>query len=326
MDSYDNTLESINRLLPKQRRIKLRCESDYYGASRIISSMLKLPFTPKSISTWRHGWAFIKPKYPQQIIGNIKDTKRRFLVGTKEQVRFLRGFGYNAHAVGLPYIYADEVVRGMNIRRISGSLLVMPPHSLPYTEHEWAEEVYVREIIKLKNEFSFIAVCLHSECWNKRLWIDKFQQHNIPVLLGADIYDSNSLIRTSILFNYFENMTTNIFGSHVLYSAYSGCKVSVYGNYLLYKKEDYNKDPFYVEYPYILDYIMKMQYMWPKKMYGFLFRNPVESTVDKEWANKEIGECNKKGYLELAYLLGWTPEQKILRYLRVLKNKCISYT
>jgi len=316
-------LELIKSSLPKIEHTIMRDEADYYGISQLIAKKLSLLLKPKSFAGWKHGWLYMDLKYVEQLTGGNKIHKL-FLVAKKEQALFLKEKGFNAQAVGMPFIYADEL-DNVEIKRYKNSLLVMPPHSLPYTSHSWSEDTYAKNISELKEDFNLIVVCLHYSCVQKNLWIDAFKKYDIPYVIGADATDKNSLIRMSRLFRSFEYMTTNAIGSHVVYASYSGCKVSVYGEYQEYTLDDYKEDKSYQKVPFLLDYNLKAQSEKNvRHLFPFLFTHPKEAQLYQHWAEEELGKSNLLSLKKLSVLLGWTWKLQ-LEYLFIgIPKKIIS--
>jgi hypothetical protein len=192
----------------------------------------------------------------------------------------------------------------------------MPGHTLPYTDHQWDQKTYVDQIVKLKPYFATIVACVHSSCFTKGYWVPYFEKHGIPCIRGADTYDKNALLRLNCIFKSFEYMTTNTIGSHVAYAAYSGCKVSIYGNFFSPSKNDYRDDPFYQEYPKLLDYwIDQSQKSVIEKQYPQFFTNPMEATARKKWGEKVTGSAFKRRPSEIGELLGWSLKRQIRGYL-----------
>lgn len=294
----------IESLLPPVRMVTMRDEADYYGASRIIARSLGLPFKPKSFTGWKHGWLHAPLKYVEQLTGNSRYT--RFLVAAKEHELFLRQHGIEAKAVGMPFLYVDTA-ETKHIKRIPNSLLVMPPHSLPYTKHAWSEELYADQIAALADDFDVIVACLHHSCVQKKLWIDAFEKHGIPWITGADSTDTNALLRMHRIFRSFEYMTTNAVGSHIVYAAYCGCKVSIYGSYQEYTEEDYKHDTAYQKFSLLLEHnLASSTEKSIQKAYPFLFSHPAEAAARREWAAEQLGESNRVSAKKIAKLLGWS--------------------
>ena len=121
---------TLQNALPPVEYVKLKMEPDLYGASRLVSRKLHLPFTPLSFANWLHGWLSTDLKYIEQfgVLSNYK-----YLVATKEHEHFFRKNGKRSKAVGAPFICAKEFDK-VEIKRKKNSLLVMPAHGLSYDE------------------------------------------------------------------------------------------------------------------------------------------------------------------------------------------------
>ncbi|MBK2297087.1 hypothetical protein [Francisella philomiragia] len=204
----------------------------------------------------------------------------------------------------------------------------MPPHSVPHTEHTFDESLYVNEILKIKDHFDFIAVCIHSSCYKKGLWIESFRRVGIPIITGANADDEFGLIRMNRIFKHFEYMTTNTIGSHVLYATYTGCKVSIYSTYQTYSKQDFINDPIYTRLPFLLDYNLEQsEYSNINNKFPFLFTQPQLATQNIEWAEKEAG---KENMIPIKYLAAFlrgsddfsqSTELQIQQYKNFIKDK-----
>ncbi|MBD2544974.1 hypothetical protein [Planktothricoides raciborskii] len=317
----DNLFWLIERLPPVET-IKLRCEPDYYGISHIIAAQTGRKNPPRSFAGWLHGWKFTPSFHVRQLAhwGSYEDMH---LVATEEQVKILNGFGFNkAEAVGLPFIYSDDV----KVQRKQNTLLVMPSHSLSYTEHRWNQEAYVKQVAKLKPYFSSIVACVHSACVSKGYWVSEFEKHDIPWITGASVDDKNALQRMKTIFQSFEYMTTNVLGSHIAYASYCACKVSIYGFYAIYSVKDFINDLFYKENPDLLE---KSQTFWSeewaKNNFPEFFVPPMEAIERQQWGADALGVKYQKSAKEIADLLGWSLSNQVQGYsqlcYRKLENK-----
>ena len=301
-------LTELESSMPLRQSVKLSTEPDIYGLSRLISKSLYMPFTPYSFANFQHGWVYADLEYVEQF-GILNDYK--YLVATKEQEELFKNNNKLAIAVGAPYIYAAEYDK-KKITRKPNSLLVMPPHGLDFTNENWDEQSYVKEISSLNDSFDHIVACVHHSCIKKGNWINEFKKHGISYIIGAQMDDKNALIRMHRLFSSFEYMTTNIIGSHIAYAAYSGCKVSIYGNYAEWKEDGLKDDALYKEYPFILKQKIKSDSKaFVTKKFPDLFLHPKSAKLKIEWAQKELGNKNMKSYIGIASLLGWLPHQQL---------------
>lgn len=300
-------IKELERLLPPVEYVSLRTEADCYGISMQISKQFYLRFSPRSFCSWLHGWMYADLKYLEQF-GLISN--HQYLVATKEQELFFMAHGKNAKAVGAPYIYA-EVFDKIKIQRKSNTLLVMPPHGLPYSTEKWDEETYIKQIYDLKNEFDSIVACIHPSCAEKNSWIINLKKYDIPWIAGADMHDKNALIRMRRIFSSFEYMTTNCIGSHIAYAAYSGCKVSIFGNFAEFTKDDVKEDVLYINYPHVMEHNLQCSTKHSiSNKFPFLFAHPKAAVQHVEWASEQLGaECKISNVL-LAWHLGWFPHQQ----------------
>jgi hypothetical protein len=244
------------------------------------------------------------------------------LVTNEAHVSIMRSFGYTKlAAVGLPYLYANF----FNFERVSNSLIVMPGHTLEYTDHSWNRQAYVDKISTLKQYFDPIIACIHPSCVAKGYWVDEFQKTGIPWITGADANDRNALLRIQCIFKSFEYMTTNTIGSHLAYAAHSGCKPSIYGDYVSHKSEDFEKDPFYRQHPELVEYVVRNSAEEKiRHQYHHLFKHPTDAIECNDWGAEMVGAKYKKNPEEISKLLGWCLYGQIGGYfregLRLLRN------
>lgn len=182
----------------------------------------------------------------------------------------------------------------------------MPAHSLPETKENWDANAYVTYIKSIAHKFSRVCLCVHKSCAEKGNWIDAFSEQGIEIIEGAEERDANSLYRMSLLFNQFEFVTSNTFGSHVAYASYFGCKVSVAGPAEDFRREYYENVLFYKNAPEVLDIVdewYSSNYM--AKVFPQFCVNPWEASLHEDWAAWQLGEQCKKNQKELRRLLGW---------------------
>lgn len=311
--------KNIVNILPPIKKIRLYSEADYYGASSLIAQKLKLPFRLFSYIGWKHGWLYADLKYIEQLTGG--SNYKNYLVANKSDEEFLKLNNIKAKAVGMPFVYVKDIEK-QTIYRYKNTLLVMPPHSLPYTMHEWFEEKYAKEISELSSQFDLIVVCIHKSCIDKGMWVESFKKYDIPFIQGADVHDKNALKRMYRLFSSFEYMTTNTIGSHIPFAAFSGCKVSIYGDYMEYNIKDFNNDKGYEKMPYLYEHNLKYgSAKYVEKLFSEFFVNPKLAIKKKSWANQQLGEVNKVSFFLLAKYLGWMPHIQLLNVIKKVSSK-----
>ena len=311
-------IQQLTQSLPPIVPIKLRNEADYYGISHIIAHDLGLRKAPRSFAYWTHGWVYAEPIESAKEINCWAKPNDVVLVATQKEVDILKLEGYRkAYAVGMPFLYTKEI----EVTRHQRSLLVMPAHSGSQSSIKSDEESYISKLLVLKPSFSEIVACIHSSCVVSNYWISSLEKAGIPWILGASVFDKNSIQKMKTIFQHFEYMTTNTIGSHIPYAAYCGCKVSIY-DYNRFKMENYEKDPWYQKNPDLLwkQYEMCHEEVLARRFPNF-FTNPTEAILHEDWASHVLGKPNHQSPETIAHLLGWRLKEQSLGYL----NYCASY-
>lgn len=207
--------------------------SDLYGAYHVAAQyagiVLPAIYSPKSF--WSHGvngpWENISRE--ALVFLPYYNPDLNVFVARKDQEEYLKSNGYKyAKAIGVPYVYVPP--QGQN--RVSGSLLVMPNHSIQgmMVNDEKSFHIYIDQILDVSSYFDDVTICLHSGCIKNGFWINEFKALGFDVIEGANPTDRNALIRMKSIFEQYEVMTTNLWGSHVAYALAEGCKVSIFGH------------------------------------------------------------------------------------------------
>lgn len=319
MSSTSQIRGHILSTLPEFEHFPRRCEPDAYGASFLIAQKLGLSDVPESTSTWTHGWRD-SDAHPEQIAPQSNKTQTN-LVPTEKHAQKLRSeYSYrNVHAVGCPIIYASP----LEVDRIPNSLLVMPPHTLPYLEDDWNETAYVSVVQKVAENFEHVIACIHRHDIKKGNWVDSFSEAGIPHVPGTRVRDKHALVRLQTLFHMFEAVSTNTIGSHIPYAAYCGCRVSIHGPYAHRSISDFKKDPVWSgEREHVLRHRLRISREEAvREKYPFFFCAPSESETHVEWAEEELGEDCKRAPKELSTLLGWRWHEQALLKLGKCKDQ-----
>jgi FkbM family methyltransferase len=287
--------------------------SSAYGAESITAKYCGIRrLRPPIAGVWTHGWI---PPYlmidPATVINQYNPPKveERYFVATELQREFLMQHGFaDVHAIGLPIVYVSRAP----VWREPGSLLVMPPHSLSYTYHDWDEEGYASAIDSVRKEFSRVVVCIHPSCWSRGYWIGTFQRRGYEIIKGIGAQPQKPALEwLADVLRSFEFVTTNGFGSHIPYAAYFGCKVSIFGPWAGYRLEDFRDAPAYavnrLRYEELLQRTTRHEIA---RQYPFLVREPMRAIQTQEWSKQEVGEKHKRLPAELRALFGWTRKNR----------------
>lgn len=291
--------------------------SALYGLTRQIANKLGMRTHPPNLALWPQGWdshygegdfspleAHMVEVMEGASLWISHDTM--LLLATEAAADWARLYGFKSKAVGLPFCYADHDERS---KRVLGSLLVMPAHGGGVDESARTE--YLEYIKSITQHFSRVVFCLNSDSVSgARGWHKDLDNHGFDFVVGASIFDQNSIPRMRKIFDSFEYMTTNTKGSHLLCASFCGVKVSLAGPFydpFLSRRDTIRRgvrmrggilegdDAYEVTYEH--DYLTR-NYPW-------FFVEPQHATKQEEWAKKEIGFYNKVSFEELARLFGW---------------------
>lgn len=248
--SPDAPATTVPLQLPEPRIVRQFCShangwSDQYGALQLAAAHagLTLPAAYTLRGFWHHGC--LGPWYefdPGMLCSNSAAARTAPLfVARREQADYLQANQYaQPRAIGLPIVYTAPT----GVARMPGSLLVVPTHTLAgdkYPDQELFDR-YADEIAQVAGDFTRVVVCVHPNCRKNGLWVKEFTSRGFEVIYGAQSNDANALVRMRALFEQFETVTTNGWGSHVAYALAFGARVSIGGTEPVRSKEDYLRD------------------------------------------------------------------------------------
>jgi hypothetical protein len=308
--SPSSVRSELDSRLPPVREKELRSWSqtfgtDYYGALEVAAQYCGLSKVPPLLpGSWQHGtippWHRLRPEV---VVYDTPRSMRCFVARSDEEV-FLRDGGYpNVRAVGLPILYT----RPPRLTRIPNSLLVMPTHSLASDVFTPSCEEYVSEIASIASRFDLVAACVSAYCIARNLWAPQFAAHGIEVVRGAGISDIHALDRMRALFESFEYVTTDSYGSHVFYALYFGAKVSIWGTATPVFRENILKDGGWAAYPETVDALFSPEVTEHGERYLRPLRvSPWEAVCDRSLGATMLGEKSMLTPKELREAFGWT--------------------
>jgi hypothetical protein len=255
-------------------------------------------------------WWKIRP----EIIVFLAPRSLSCFVARQDEVNYLREGGYSkVRAIGLPIIYTKPV----GLQRIPGSLLIMPTHSMPLDVRAPSCDKYVEQITSLKGKFSRVVACVYATCITNGFWAPQFEAQGIEVVCGAGTYDANALRRMRALFESFEYVTTDSFGSHVAYALYFGAKVSIWGETTPNYRENVLKDPTWAAFPEAVDRLFSEETQRKAEEYlGPLRVDPWIGVQDVNLGKWLVGHDNKLSPSELRSCFGWTQLRIMLDFIR----------
>ena len=296
--------------------------SHAYGAHLIARAYCGISGSAAAVpGYWMHGWipayhnlhpAFIAlhKKEGQQtdydFDAQIREEKDHTIqwVSREDQAQFLIDHGYqHVRAIGLPITYLETP----DVRRVPGSLLVLPPHS--HKNHgpdDPLAEQYAEMIAGLRGRFTQIAVGLNEDDLAKQQWVESFRRRGIDVFVTTDQGNPDTLTRLRRILSAFEYVTTNGYGSHIALAAYCGAKVSIWGPYAEFPHERMRVTHAVKMFPHLLEPAYELcTERALRQHYGFLFVEPDQAVLQTEWAAREVGEPSRLSPSEMREAFGW---------------------
>jgi hypothetical protein len=280
--------------------------AEYYGALQVAANHCGLHQVPPHFpGTWQHGsWPPWMQVQPEMIVFDAPKSATCF-VARQDEVAFLRPAGYRSvRAIGLPIIYT----RPSGAQRIPKSLLVMPSHSTEVDILLPSTQQYVDQIASLTNKFDLMLACVTSYCFQNGLWVNQLREKGINVVRGAGMRDVNALNRMRALFETFEYVTTDRFGSHVFYALYFGAKVSIWGAPTPIFRENLLNDGGYSAYPDAIDRLLSEETRIKEELWlAPLKVEPWRGVQNIELGKSMLGHENKLSSEQMREAFGWTP-------------------
>lgn len=303
--------------------------ANHYGGVEVLSDycglISRLPISFNA--TWQHGivppWVYRLS--PSALTCYIKHgSKRLIFVENHDQEASLRSIGYeNVHPIGAPYLYAEPRTKP---KRISGSVLLMPPHTLDNAPFEVAEQLleyrdYV--VAKYYKRPALLCACVHMSCVRNGQWVKMLRDSGAEVITGADHNDRNSLLRMWQIFSQFETISTSCHGSHVYYALAAGCSVVIEGPKINYTRDQALKDDSYKRaLDRSFDYLSDQAVLDGQRSFERAFESPRR---DQDMALEAMGALFKKSPLQINRLLSWSRWSQIKTFFshknQLLKRK-----
>lgn len=295
--------DSLN--LPRVERLASRQhEASFYGAMCLLAETAGIRhFNPDPPFLWLHGVKLPPlPTDPELLLGFFfhRPYERIFVRDTR-YTEILSDQGLMCDAMGMPFVYA----MGQGVRRRPGSLLIVPAHSLKNTEHDWPFAEFAQQMAAIKPQFSEVVACIHPACWEKGYWISELESVGIRCVRGADSYDKNALKRMAVLFESFETVLTNVWGSHIPYAAACGARVCLHKNYAGFRREDFENAPAYRDRPKVLANIGKKGRADYVEALPWLDRAPEAAVTQVEWGLDLVGAAHKRTPKEIRQIMKW---------------------
>ncbi len=304
-------MATLQLAIPPVNRFQQRSDpsngwSDHYGAIQLAHAYAGVPYHEAYFKAiWQHGcfgpW---QDHSPRLLAYNTPNAERLpVYVAREDQAKLLERNGVqNVRAIGLPIVYTTAP----SVERRPGSLLVFPTHTLEGESYPDRSkfQAYADEIAALRPLFEHIVVCIHSGCRKNGLWHDEFKAHDVTIIEGASTDDANALLRMRYLFERFEVLTTNGWGSHVAYALAHGCKVSIHGTRIERPRAFFEQDTTWAADRSALERALSdEQAQAERTCLKDLYREPGDAIRDIERGRWLIGMGNKVSIKEMRIIL-----------------------
>jgi hypothetical protein len=297
---------------------------DFYGSLDVLAEYCGLKKVPNiSPSTWQHGhvppWRQVQPEV---VVYGAPRTLKSF-VGREDEVVYLKNGGYeDVHAIGLPICYTASP----QVKRIPESVLVMPMKITAESQDHPDTHAYMENIIQLKDRFSVVAACVSRPCLEKGLWKSELEAAGITIIPGAGLYDANALRRMRALFESFECITTQGYGSSVFYALCFGARVSIWGPEFKQSRQDYMRDACWGRFPEALDRWLSPETEILAEQYLSSLRVPPwEAVQDIEMGKRMVGWGNRRSPEEIRGLFGWTRRELFQNSLHLMVKNSLPW-
>ncbi len=294
--------------------------SDHYGALKVAAKYARM--APQSLyfdAIWQHGCVEPWPNYsPEVLCFSAPNAKERVvLVARTDEQQYLRKNGMTkARAIGLPILYVQDPPK----QRKPNTLLIVPTHSLAGNKFPDRSPfaTYVKQVAPYKQHFDEVIACVHPSCRDNGLWVDEFEAAGISVIFGAAVDDANALRRMKSVFEQFEFVTTNGWGSHVAYAIYFGAKLSIYGTKPDWSRENLSIDATWAGRPDLIEKFLSQEVASAERQFlKKFYQVPNEGVLDRELGKWLVGAGNKispkkmKSILLYQYHLKMTLRERI---------------
>jgi hypothetical protein len=251
------------------------------------------------------------------IYGN-KDKRTPIWVSRDDEYECLKKAGFrNVSIVGMPIIYCSDKL----YKRIPGSLLIMPPHTIPGQDLENRDIIqrYIEYIRPFLSKYSFVAASVHPADISNGLWLNDLKDLGIHIIEGAKNNDLNALERQRATLLQFESMTTSDWGSHVAYALYFGCKVSICGPNIKIKESSFLEDATWRNNQAFLSIYLSDEIQMNKNKYLHKFYTKPDNPIsDIELGIYLVGDKNK---LNANIILSKVDQLKYRLYIELLLFK-----
>lgn len=276
---------------------------DVYGAYELALKYSELE--NKNIGLkygWQHGWlpatCLVNPYVVAGFkfsFANYMNKNFRLLVPFEEHKDYLKHFGLQSRAIGLPFVYFSKLNKfTRNFQRIPNSIIIIPAHGFKDEDDAGFYNFEIVSSIKAKYGKDFLISILAHEYDYSIGKYKKYEDQGFTIVRGAIVSDSNTYLRMEAIFSTFEYAAFGCFTTGILYANFYGCKTFFDPeNYFVPKAEALNKTELFKNFPGSAELYSKyFSYKNIKKLYPNLGESITDASVDVDFAKHQFGFDN----------------------------------
>lgn len=290
--------------LPPFTQIKIIGGVDRYGFSSLLAKRCGRGTAPRSFANWVHGWVW-SDKPTAELLACAKLPRNlTVVVRNQSEKKALISDGFTDVRVGgLPFAY----VAHQHMQRHANALLAFPPHSAEAERVTNDQAAYLDFLEAIKQDFDSIYLSVYYLDLGGLLHKAAIAR-GLQVIPGARPDDANSLLRTRLMLESFQYVTSNVMGSHMLYALFAGCNFSFCGPMYGYEESEFlsGGNPHGHSSNYIaLALKLQSESYLRDKFSKFFVAHPRHGIGAKGFAEEEIGEKFIMSPMQIEKALGW---------------------
>ena len=205
----------------------------YYGHYHILKRYSKTFLPYKINGEVQHGWSPDHGIAANPFLHDENVKKNRFYLMNEQNKAKSLSYGYsNLVVIGAPFIYLPNINKE-NIYQSKKSVIFFPLHTHEYDlagDPFNSYRLYLKEIKKIFNYFSFVTVCLGWREYENKKIIDLFKENQVRVITMGP-RDNNPFFLYKFLdaVSNHEYLSSDSFSSAIFYGLIMRKKVFLYG-------------------------------------------------------------------------------------------------
>jgi hypothetical protein len=196
---------------------------EFYGFEHWLREFTAKQLAERSGRRASHGWYHYNPEIDLKLVNTLASAGCGWLVQDVAWQRALQDRGIEAFATGLPftsfYFFAGGYGLFSNSRK--GKLFI-PTHSAPGGNHRDAIVTQVEEFARSHEDFAVLLSVYDIDL------APQLSRYTSRFEVGAGVYELYSFYRLVRIFESYEEIHTNTYGSHIIYASLCGARVIIH--------------------------------------------------------------------------------------------------